>query len=34
MSGDKAKMEIVTGGEKPTSHRKAPSGDSGNKKKG
>jgi hypothetical protein len=33
MSGDQAKMEIVTGGDKPTSHRKAPSKESGNKKK-
>jgi hypothetical protein len=33
MSGDKAKMEIVTGGDKPTSHGKAPSKESGNKKK-
>jgi hypothetical protein len=29
-----AKKEIVTGGDKPTSHGKAPSGESGNKMKG
>jgi hypothetical protein len=34
MSGDHAKKEIMTGGDKPTSHRKAPLGESGNKKKG
>jgi hypothetical protein len=34
MSGDHAKKEIVTGREKPTSHGKAPSGESGNKVKG
>jgi hypothetical protein len=33
MSGDHAK-EIVTGGDKSTSHGKAPSGESGNKMKG
>jgi hypothetical protein len=33
MSGDQAKMEIVTGGDKPTSHGKAPSKEFGNKKK-
>jgi hypothetical protein len=33
MSGDHAKMEIVTGGDKPTSHGKAPSRESGNKVK-
>ena len=34
MSGDHAKMEIVTSGDKPTSHGKAPSGESANKVKG
>jgi hypothetical protein len=34
MSGDHAKMEMVTGEEPTTSHRKAPSGESGNKMKG
>jgi hypothetical protein len=34
MSGDHAKKEIVTGGDKSTSHRKAPSGESSNKMKG
>jgi hypothetical protein len=34
MSGDHAKKEIVTGSDKSTSHRKAPSGESGNKVKG
>jgi hypothetical protein len=34
MSGDHAKKEMVTGGDKPTSHGKAPSGESGNKMKG
>jgi hypothetical protein len=34
MSGEHAKKEIVTGGDKSTSHRKAPSGESGNKMKG
>jgi hypothetical protein len=34
MSGDHAKKEIVTGGDKSTSHGKAPSGESGNKVKG
>jgi hypothetical protein len=34
MSRDHAKNEIVTGGDKPTSHGKAPSGESSNKKKG
>jgi hypothetical protein len=33
MSGDHAKREIVTGGDKPTSHGKAPSRESGNKVK-
>jgi hypothetical protein len=33
MLGDHAKKEIVTGGDKPTSHRKAPSRESGNKVK-
>jgi hypothetical protein len=31
MSGDHAKKEIVTGGDKSTSHGKAPSGESGSK---
>jgi hypothetical protein len=34
MSGDHAKKEIVTGGDKPISHGKTPSGESGNKMKG
>jgi hypothetical protein len=34
MSVDHAKKEIVTGGDKPTSHGKAPSGESSNKMKG
>jgi hypothetical protein len=34
MSGEHAKKEIVTGGDKATSHGKAPSGESGNKMKG
>jgi hypothetical protein len=34
MSGDHAKKEIVTDGDKSTSHGKAPSGESGNKMKG
>jgi hypothetical protein len=34
MSGDHTKKEIVTGGDKSTSHEKAPSGESGNKMKG
>ena len=34
MSGEHAKKEIVTGGDKSTSHGKAPSGESGNKMKG
>jgi hypothetical protein len=34
MSGEHAKKEIVTGGEKSTSHGKAPSGESDNKMKG
>jgi hypothetical protein len=34
MSGDHAKKEIVTSGDKSTSHGKAPSGESGNKVKG
>jgi hypothetical protein len=34
MSGDHAKKEIVTGGDKSTSHGKAPSGESSNKMKG
>jgi hypothetical protein len=34
MSRDHAKKEIVTDGDKSTSHRKAPSGESGNKMKG
>jgi hypothetical protein len=34
MSGDHAKKEIVTGGDKSTSHGKAPLGESGNKMKG
>jgi hypothetical protein len=34
MSGEHAKKEIMTGGDKSTSHRKAPSGESGNKMKG
>jgi hypothetical protein len=34
MSGDHAKKEIMTGGDKSTSHGKAPSGESGNKMKG
>jgi hypothetical protein len=34
MSGEHAKKEIVTGADKSTSHRKAPSGESGNKMKG
>jgi hypothetical protein len=34
MSGDHAKKEIVTGGDKSTRHAKAPSGESGNKMKG
>jgi hypothetical protein len=33
MSGDHAKKEIVTSGDKPTSHGKAPSRESGNKLK-
>jgi hypothetical protein len=33
MSGGHAKMEIVTDGDKPTSHGKAPSKESSNKKK-
>ena len=33
MSGDHAKKEIVTGGDKPISHGKTPSGESGNKKR-
>jgi hypothetical protein len=33
MSGDHAKKEIMTGGDKPTSHGKAPSRESGNKVK-
>jgi hypothetical protein len=34
MSGEHAKKEIVTGGDKSTSHGKAPSRESGNKMKG
>jgi hypothetical protein len=34
MSGDHTKKEIVTGGDKSTSHGKAPSGESGNKNEG
>jgi hypothetical protein len=34
MSGEHAKKEIVTGGDKSTSHRKAPSGESDNKMEG
>jgi hypothetical protein len=34
MSGDHAKKEMVTGEKPATSHRKAPSGESGNKVKG
>jgi hypothetical protein len=34
MSGEHAKKKIVTGGDKSTSHGKAPSGESGNKMKG
>jgi hypothetical protein len=34
MSGEHAKKEIVTGGDKSTSHVKAPSGEFGNKMKG
>ena len=34
MSGDHAKKEMVTGEKPATSHRKAPSGESGNKLKG
>src|SRR5690349_14058154 len=34
MSGDHAKKEIMTGGDKSTSHGKAPSGESGKKMKG
>jgi hypothetical protein len=34
MSGDHAKKDIMTGGDKSTSHRKAPSGESSNKMKG
>jgi hypothetical protein len=34
MSEEHAKKEIVTGGDKSTSHGKAPSGESGNKMKG
>jgi hypothetical protein len=34
MSGDHAKKEIVTGGDKSTRHGKAPSGESGNEMKG
>jgi hypothetical protein len=34
MSGEHAKKEIMTGGDKSTSHGKAPSGESGNKMKG
>jgi hypothetical protein len=34
MSGDHAKKEIVTGGDKSTSHGKAPPGESDNKMKG
>jgi hypothetical protein len=34
MSGDHAKKEIMTGGDKSTSHGKAPSGESSNKMKG
>jgi hypothetical protein len=34
MSGEYAKKEIVTGGDKSTSHGNAPSGESGNKMKG
>jgi hypothetical protein len=34
MLGEHAKKEIVTGGDKSTSHRKAPSGESDNKMKG
>jgi hypothetical protein len=34
MSGEHAKKEIVTGGDKSTSHGKAPSGESSNKMKG
>jgi hypothetical protein len=34
MLGDHAKKEIVTGGDKPISHGKTPSGESGNKMKG
>jgi hypothetical protein len=34
MSGDHAKKEIVTGGDKSTSHEKTPSGEFGNKVKG
>jgi hypothetical protein len=34
MSGDHAKKEIVTGGDKPISHGKIPSGESDNKVKG
>jgi hypothetical protein len=33
MLGEHAKMEIMIGGDKPTSHGKAPSKESGNKKK-
>jgi hypothetical protein len=34
MSREHAKKEIVTGGDKSTSHKKAPSGESDNKMKG
>jgi hypothetical protein len=34
MSGEHAKKEIVTGGDKSTSHGKAPSGEFDNKMKG
>jgi hypothetical protein len=34
MSGEHAKKEVVTGGDKSTSHEKAPSGESDNKMKG
>jgi hypothetical protein len=34
MSGEHAKKGIMTGGDKSTSHGKAPSGESGNKMKG
>jgi hypothetical protein len=34
MSGDHAKKEMVTGEKPATSHRKAPSGESGKKKEG